>query len=178
MHNGELILSYLVRDHGECLLLIKEWVCLTASNCYLRGMRLQKDASSVADQLGYRLLTQKHNSLQSEVHGSVMNRVRGNTCHFTTHIAWSLHLPTHMLNKSGGVVPKQALVLRRMKDKLRVHCHCGVDSTPKHANFIMSFFLLHHSSYSMRPVCRFFIFCVSVNSSVNFSLFLWLESYF
>ena len=92
---GETLISYLIRDPGERLLLVKEWVRLTACCSQFRELRLQKVdpqppssqavAAPAAEQLGFRLLTQKQNSLQKKVHGGALEKARGNTCHFTTH---------------------------------------------------------------------------------------------
>lgn len=120
---GETLLSFTINDPGERFLEVQDWVRLTACSIQFRKMRCSADpealAAPAAEQLGFRLLTQRQNSrgvtLQIRVPGGALEKARANSCHYTTHHAWSVHLPEFKLNKKGQVVRKLPLSTERQR---------------------------------------------------------------
>ena len=114
---GGTLISYLINDPGDRFLEVQDWVRLTACSIQFREMRCSADpevlAAPAAEQLGFRLLTQRQNSrgvtLQRRVPGGPLEKACANSCHYTTHRAWSVHLPEFKLNKKGQVVRKLPL---------------------------------------------------------------------
>ena len=120
---GETLISYLINDPGHHFLEVQDWVRLTACSTQAREMRRSADhgvlAAPAAEELGFRLLTQRQNSrgvkLQRKVPGGPLEKARTNSCHHTTHRAWSFYLPEFKLNKGGQVVRKLAMSPERQQ---------------------------------------------------------------
>jgi len=120
---GGTLISYLINDPGHHFLEVQDWVRLTACSTQAREMRRSADhgvlAAPAAEELGFRLLTQRQNSrgvkLQRKVPGGPLVKARTSSCHHTTHRAWSFYLPEFKLNKGGQVVRKLAMSPERQQ---------------------------------------------------------------